>query len=159
MTENARFFAYCVRILALKIVDNLIWYGTLCSWCSWCSLKWCYIQRLMLTFKSKSHEMIFSFFSLLKFKVLFFIVAAAKNPPTIFCREIRIKSNCFMHVLIFKYGIPWNFVYFYLISTLFIEWYVKFKPVPWKALSGQDFKTILCCLKIVFFSIVVSQKR
>ena len=27
--ENARFFEYYVRILALKIGDNLIWHGTL----------------------------------------------------------------------------------------------------------------------------------
>ena len=29
--NKARFFEYYVRILALKIGDNLIWYGTLCS--------------------------------------------------------------------------------------------------------------------------------
>ena len=27
---NARFFEYYMRILALNIRDNLIWYGTLC---------------------------------------------------------------------------------------------------------------------------------
>ena len=32
MAENARYFAYYVRSLALKIVDDLIWYGTLCSY-------------------------------------------------------------------------------------------------------------------------------
>ena len=28
--DNVRFFEYHVRILALKIGENLIWYGTLC---------------------------------------------------------------------------------------------------------------------------------
>jgi len=29
--ENARFVEYYVRILALKIGENLTWYGTLCT--------------------------------------------------------------------------------------------------------------------------------
>ena len=31
LAENTRFFEYYVRILALKLGDNLIWYGTLRS--------------------------------------------------------------------------------------------------------------------------------
>ena len=40
MAENARYFAYYVRILALKIVDNLIWYGTLCTSDKYFLFKW-----------------------------------------------------------------------------------------------------------------------
>ena len=42
--ENARFFEYYVRILALKIGDSLIWYGTI-------SRIYCTIYAFMAFFK------------------------------------------------------------------------------------------------------------